>query len=95
MKHMLSIGSVLLAASTSAHANPWDQVPQTPPYKNVADAVKATTPPGQPSALNPSCAGMTGDQCTRSAEQLAKLQPQEANTPRAPRRQRNSAAGAY
>jgi len=72
VKYVRSIGAMLLAASTSAPANPWDETPRTAPYKNLADAVKATTQPGQPSTLNPSCEGMSGDACVRSAESSDK-----------------------
>ena len=84
MKYVLPIASALFAVSTSALANPWDDVPPTPPYKNVADAVKATTPPGQQSALNPSCAGMTGDQCTKSAQAQSNSLPLQVTESKAP-----------
>jgi hypothetical protein len=88
LKHVLSCGALFLFAATSAPANPWDQVPSTVPYKNLADAVKASTPPGQQSALNPSCEGKTGDACSRSAvglEQLrARAAPKEISKPPAP-----------
>lgn len=77
MKYIRCIGAALVAASTCVQANPWDQVPNTAPYKNLADAVKASTQPGQPSALNPSCEGMTGDACTRSAESSDKSRPKQ------------------
>lgn len=48
--------------------DPWDDVPATVPYKNVADAIKDSARPGEPSPLNPSCEGMTGEQCVRAAE---------------------------
>jgi hypothetical protein len=70
MKRVLVIGVVLATISTLAPANPWDVVPATTPDKSLADDIKAASRPGQPSPLNPSCAGMTGDQCVRS-EQLS------------------------
>ena len=50
-------------------SNPWNSLPEVAPYQNLADSLKATAAPGQPSPLNPSCEGKTGDQCVRSAEQ--------------------------
>ena len=58
MKRVLVIGVLLATNSASAPANPWEVVPPTPPYKNLADEIKATSAPGQPSPLNPSCSGM-------------------------------------
>ena len=84
MRYLLSVGAVLVAASTSVQANPWDVVPPTTPYKNIADAVKASTKPGQPSALNPSCEGMTGDACTRSEESSDKSRPKKLEAFKSP-----------
>ena len=88
MKHVLSCAALFVAASTSAQANPWDQVPSTVPYKNIADTVKASSPSGQQSALNPSCEGKTGDACSRSAVGLDKLRaraaPEAISKPPAP-----------
>ena len=75
MKRVLVIGALLATISTSAPANPWDVVPPTPPYKNLADEIKATPRQGQPSPLNPSCAGMTGDQCVRSEQSSDNSRP--------------------
>jgi hypothetical protein len=75
MKRVLVIGMLFATSSTLAPANPWDVVPPTPPYKNLADEIKATSRPGQPSALNPSCAGMTGDQCVRSEQSPDNSRP--------------------
>jgi hypothetical protein len=75
MKRGLVIGVLLATTSTSAPANPWDLVPPTPPYKNLADELKATARPGQPSALNPTCAGMTGEQCIRSEQSTDNSRP--------------------
>jgi len=75
MKRVLVVGVLLATMSTSAPANPWDLVPPTPPYKNLADGIKATSQPGQPSPLNPSCSGMTGDQCVRSEQSSDKSRP--------------------
>jgi hypothetical protein len=83
MKRVLVIGVLFATTSTSAPANPWDLVPPTPPYKNLADEIKATSRPGQPSALNPSCAGMTGDQCVRSEQSSDNSRPMPAQ-PSAP-----------
>jgi hypothetical protein len=77
MKRVLVIGMLLATTSTSAPANPWDVVPPAP-YKNLADEIKATSRPGQPSALNPSCAGMTGDQCVRSEQSSDNSRPPPA-----------------
>ena len=88
MRYILSIGALALAASMATQANPWDVAPKAVPYKNVADAVKATSEPGKPSALNPSCAGMTGDACTKEAKRLDKPQPKQleaSNPPVEPR----------
>lgn len=49
--------------------DPWDVMPVTIPYKNRSDAIKDSARPGQPSPLNPSCEGMTGDACARAAVQ--------------------------
>jgi hypothetical protein len=78
MKRALAIAVLLAVSAISAQANPWDLVPSTAPYKNVADAVQATSRPGQPSALNPSCAGMTGDQCVRSEQSADNYRPAPA-----------------
>jgi len=89
VRFTLSLGAILLAASTVAVANPWDDVPRTPPHKKLADAVKANSQPGQPSALNPSCEGMTGDACTKSARELDKSRPayeEASKTPPPPKR---------
>ena len=83
MKRVLVVGAILAATSTSVPANPWDLVPPTPPYKNLADEIKATSRPGQPSPLNPSCAGMTGDQCVRSEQPSDNSRPMTAQ-PSAP-----------
>ena len=83
MKRALVIGVLLATTSTAAPANPWDLVPPTPPYKNLADEIKATSRPGQPSPLNPSCAGMTGDQCVRSEQASDNSRPMTAQ-PSAP-----------
>jgi hypothetical protein len=80
---MVLLAGALLVTSASALANPWDVVPPTPPYKSEADAVKAATPPGQPSNLNPSCAGMTGDACIRSQESYGNSAPAPAVKPAA------------
>ena len=77
MKRVLVIGVLLAISSTSAPANPWDQVPPSP-NKNLADDIKATSRPGQPSALNPSCAGMTGDECVRSEQSSDNSRPMPA-----------------
>jgi hypothetical protein len=50
-----------------APSNPWDIVPPTAPYRNLAEAIKATQVSGQASPLNPSCEGKTGAECARSA----------------------------
>jgi hypothetical protein len=52
------------AAQTSS--NPWDSLPAVAPYRNLAEAIKESSGPGQPSPLNPTCEGMTGDACVRS-----------------------------
>jgi len=58
------------ATPHSSHtSNPWDVVPTTVPYKLVGEALLTTAKHGDPSPLNPSCAGMTGDACIRSASQ--------------------------
>ena len=57
------------APQKGAFHDPWDDMPATVPYKNRADALKDTEVPGQPSPLNPSCEGLTGDACTRAAAQ--------------------------
>lgn len=49
-------------------SNPWDVVPAAAPYRNLAEAIKATSKPGEASPLNPSCEGETGDACVRSEE---------------------------
>ena len=49
-------------------SNPWDVVPPKVPYWNLVEEITATSKPGQPSPLNPSCAGKRGDECVRSAE---------------------------
>jgi hypothetical protein len=84
MKRIFLIGVLLATTSTSAPANPWDLVPPTPPYKNLADEIKATSQPGQPSALNPSCAGMTGDQCVRSEQSSDNSRPMPMPMPMQP-----------
>jgi len=83
MKRGLVIGVLLATTPASVPANPWDVVPPTPPHKNLADELKATSPPGQPSALNPSCAGMTGEQCVRSEQSSDnnQLTPARAKAP--------------
>jgi len=81
MKIVLLIGILFATTSTSASANPWDVVPPTPPYKNLSDEIKSTSRPGQPSALNPSCAGMTGDQCVRSEQLSDNSRPMPAQPP--------------
>jgi len=57
------------APEKGAFHDPWDVMPATVPYKNRSDALKDSKVPGQPSPLNPSCEGMTGDACTRAAAQ--------------------------
>ena len=54
-------------SSDQTSSNPWDVLPAAAPYRNLADALKANAGPGQPSPLNPTCEGMTGDECVRSA----------------------------
>jgi hypothetical protein len=88
MKKFLLMSALLATASTSAQANPWDDVPPTVPYKNLADAVEATSQPGQPSALNPSCAGMTGDACARSEQSSNNSAPKPAQASGSPERGR-------
>ena len=78
MKRAFVIGALFATVSISAPANPWDVVPPTPPYKNLADEITATSRPGQPSPLNPSCAGMTGDQCVRSEQSSDNSRPLQA-----------------
>jgi hypothetical protein len=88
MKSALLIGALLVAASTSAQGNPWDVVPPTPPYKNLADEIMATSKPGQSSALNPTCEGMTGDACVRSEQSSDNSRPQPAQPSGSPERGR-------
>ena len=49
-------------------SNPWEDLPTVVPYRNLAEAIKATSKPREASPLNPSCEGMTGDACVRSEE---------------------------
>lgn len=79
MKYVLLTGALLMAITTAAQANPWDVVPPTAPQKSVADQIKATAQPGQPSPLNPSCEGKTGDACVRSAQATQNQQPETAD----------------
>jgi len=55
------------ASAGQTSSNPWDSLPALAPYRNLADALKQSSGPGQPSPLNPTCEGMTGDACVRSA----------------------------
>jgi hypothetical protein len=87
VKNVLFIGALLVTTSTSVQANPWDEV-QPPPYKNLADAVKATGEPGRASPLNPSCEGMTGDACVRSEQSSDNSRPKPVQSPAAPERGR-------
>lgn len=84
MKSALIIGASLVTLSTSAQCNPWDVASQTPPYKNLAEEIKATSKPGQASALNPSCEGMTGDACVRAEESADSARPAPAQPAPAP-----------
>src|SRR5204863_7196640 len=81
VKHILIVGAALITTSTGAQANPWDQVPTTAPYKNLADSLQATSKPGQASPLNPSCEGQTGDACVR-AEKLTDSDAKPKPTPK-------------
>lgn len=83
MKFVLFTGALLIATATDAHANPWDLVPDQPPYKSLADSIKATAQPGQASPLNPSCEGMTGDACVKSAQssQVKREETADASKP--------------
>lgn len=56
-------------SADQASSNPWDIVPAVVPYRNLADALKENAGPGQPSPLNPTCEGMTGEACVRSSNQ--------------------------
>lgn len=56
-------------SADQASSNPWDIVPAVVPYRNLADALKESSGPGQPSPLNPTCEGMTGEACVRSSNQ--------------------------
>ena len=48
--------------------NPWVVVPAQSPGLGLAEAIKATSKPGEADPLNPSCAGETGDECVRSEQ---------------------------
>ena len=84
MKCLSMLGAVLVTASAAANANPWDVTPATAPYKAAAQTVKQATPPGQPSNLNPSCAGMTGEQCAKAAQALNNQRPVQAEAENVP-----------
>ena len=56
------------AQPVPAMHDPWDMLPATVPYRNIADAVEKSAVPGQPSPLNPSCEGMTGDACVKAEQ---------------------------
>ena len=89
MKYVLLTGALLMAAATTSQANPWDVVPPTAPQKSIADEIKATARPGQPSPLNPSCEGKTGDACVRSAQATQNQQSERADAPKPRKKPRN------